>query len=69
MKTVKVVVEKAVSGELRVNGQAHAYDLTPGEHDVHPDVFAALKTTGLAKLAPKATKVKPADKATKAKES
>lgn len=55
MKTMKVVVEKAVRGEVRVNGQVHAYDLTPGEHEVHPDVFATLAAAGIAKKAPKAT--------------
>lgn len=55
MKSMKASIDRAVRGELRINGEVHAYSLDPGEHNVHPDVFAALKAAGIAKKALKAT--------------
>lgn len=48
MRSMKATIHKAVRGELRVNGETHAYAFEPGDHDVHPDVFAALSAAGIA---------------------
>lgn len=55
MKTMKAVIDRAVRGELRINGQTLTYAFEPGEQEVHPDVFATLAAAGIAKKATKAT--------------